>query len=122
VQELRATIPLVGQAKGATAKPHRKRRAEHQLVSRGWPLLHANRRRQTSYTPPNMKRKGRKPANVSIKALKRRFDVAHQKGLRALKRGDYDQFGKIIADERAIIDELVRQKPTARKRKATKKR
>jgi hypothetical protein len=69
-----------------------------------------------------MKRKGRKPANVSIKALKRRFDVAHQKGLRALKRGDYDQFGKIIADERAIIDELARQKPTARKRKAVKKR
>jgi hypothetical protein len=55
-------------------------------------------------------------------ALKRRFDVAHQKGLRALKRGDYHQFGKIIADERAIIDELARQKPTARKRKATKKR
>ena len=69
-----------------------------------------------------MKRKGRTPANISIRALKRRFDVAHQKGLRALKRGDYDQFGKIIADERAIIDELARQKPTARKRKATKKR
>jgi hypothetical protein len=69
-----------------------------------------------------MKRKGRKPANVSIKALKRRFDVAHQKGLIALKRGNYDQFGKAIADEREIIDELARQKPTARKRKATKKR
>jgi hypothetical protein len=69
-----------------------------------------------------MKRKGRKPANVSIKALKRRFDVAHQKGLRALKRGDYDEFEKVIADERAIIDELARQKPTARKRKAAKKR
>jgi hypothetical protein len=76
----------------------------------------------TSYTPPKMKRKGRKPANVSIKALKCRFDVAHQKGLRALKRGDYDQFGKVIADEREIIDELTRQKPTARKRKAVKKR
>jgi hypothetical protein len=72
--------------------------------------------------PPNMKRKGRKPANVSIKALKRRFDVAHQNGLRALERGDYDQFGKVIADERKIIDELARQKPKARKRKATKTR
>jgi hypothetical protein len=69
-----------------------------------------------------MKRKGRKLANVSIKALKRRFDVAHQKGLRALKRGDYDQFGKVIADERAIVDELARQKPTSQKRKAAKKR
>jgi hypothetical protein len=70
-----------------------------------------------------MIRKGRKPANVPIEALKRRFDVAHQKGLRALKRGEYDQFGKVIADEREIIDELfARQKPTARKRKAAKKR
>ena len=68
------------------------------------------------------KPKGQKPANVSIEALKRRFDVAHQKGLRALKRGEYDQLGKVIADERAIIDEFARQKPKARKRKAAKKR
>jgi hypothetical protein len=30
--------------------------------------------------------------------------------------------GKVIADERAVIDEFARQKPTARKRKAAKKR
>jgi hypothetical protein len=69
-----------------------------------------------------MKPKARQSANTSIKALKRRFDAAHRKGLRALERGDYNEFGEAITTERAVIDEFTHQKPEAQKRKAAKKR
>ena len=65
---------------------------------------------------------GKRPKAHDLRALKRRFDAAHQKGLRALRQGDYDQLGEAIATERAVIAEFTQQKPEAQKRKAAKKR
>jgi|KBSMisStandDraft_5_1062788.scaffolds.fasta_scaffold453861_2 hypothetical protein len=45
--------------------------------------------------------------------LKKDFDAAHRKGMRALKRRDYKEFGEAIEMERKVISALPRPKMKA---------
>ena len=50
--------------------------------------------------------------------LKKDFDAAHRKGMRALERGDYKEFGVAIERERKVISALPRPRTKAATKRA----
>ena len=79
--------------------------------------LRQYRRCNAPYDAPTLNKK-----LAAVRERRKRFAVAHKKGMGALRRGDYGTFGEAVDDETQLIKEQTRAiRPVATPKKKAKK-